>query len=321
MADVEEEDDHPGWANFDAKTWTDLSRDEKRTLHRKFLFEQAAGLGMELRQEDYEHEDMDEELDRFCMSDEQIRKIQENERKLIRRVVEVSEAAALEPAPRRAKKQPQAQPNAPQRKTHEPVPNVVRDDDAIRSGVSDELKTRLMAYAPVERIYALVCSWRLKGQVFHDVEHFSGQLVRFGCTCITKPDGVDGGTCEYTLDAYYQTKKEEAEKKRMRRKEIRTAKSVARQVARISTLLRNADPNAPMIVGDDEDDETLRDRALATATGNASSFSQNMETLEEIDVAPFADDHVQLIVDLRRRPGRAGLLVHDAHFVVRDVVY
>lgn len=324
MADEEEESE--GWKDFDPKTWADLTRNERRELHKQFLYAQARDVGINLRPEDYEHEDLDEELDQFCMSDEQIRNIKENERRLIRRVVEVTEAEDRARALRPQYHEPMTgvydDPEPSTRsQPYSSVPNVVRLDNCVRSEVSDELKMRLMAYAPVERIYALVSSWRLKQSTFENVAHFSGQLVRFGCTCITKPEGIDGGICEYTLDAYYQTKKDEAEKKRQRRKEIRTAKTVAKTVTRIGTLLRNMDVNAPMIVGEGEDDEVLRERAYATATGNTSSFTQNTEVLEEQDVPPFADDHVQLVVELGKAQGESRLVIRDAYFVVRDVVY
>jgi hypothetical protein len=296
-----------------------MSQAERREAKIEFLIEQAKESGDHLTREDFEHEDVDDLLDESYMTDEQIAKLEEYENKARERMAALHPPVAtpLNPAPREAGHTYVAPTDG--------CPNVVREDAIFSGRLSEQLMTQLVAYAPVERLIALVGSWRIQERRFASHEAFTAQLTRFGCTCITRPANKNGGLCEYTLDAYYQQKKEDAAKKRRRQKEIRTATSVARMAARMSGIVRAADSRAPMNAGgsDSDDDETARERAMRAAGGSDGSlFTPNNAEVVELDEIPaFADDHVQMQVKLRRVPGSSELVVEDLRFVVRDVEY
>ncbi len=295
-----------------------LTPEERREARVQYLIAQAAQAGTHLTAEDYAHENIDEHMQEEYMTDEQIARLEEYENKIRER------AAATRPPPL----EPAANHSQPLREdAQDAVPNIVRYDGIIGGGISDELKAQLVAYAPIERLIALVSSWRIQQREFPSHEAFTAQVVRFGCTCIMHPTNKEGGVCEYTLDAYYEKKKEDAEKKRRRQREVRTATSVARMAARMSGIARSANTRTPVSMASDEvdDDEDARKRALRAAQGgDGSLFTPSSIEFVELDEIPaFADDHAQMRVTLRKLPGpgRGSLVVESLSFVVREVEY
>ncbi len=292
-----------------------LTPEERREARVQYLISQAATHGVRMTSADYEHEDVDELVDTDYMTQQQIAKLEEYEKKIKAR------AEATRPPPL------QGTSNAPVlTEDPNPTPNIVRYDNIIAGGISDDLKTQLVGYAPVERLISLVSSWRIQQRGFRSHEAFTGQLARFGCTCIMRPTGTDGGMCEYTLDAYYEQKKKDAEKKRRAQKEVRTATSVARMAARMAGIARSANTRVPMSIASEEqdDDEDARQRALRAAQGGGDGplFTPSSIEFVELDEIPaFADDHVQMRVKLRKVPGESVLVVETVEFVVREVEY
>lgn len=285
----------------------------------QYLIAQAAQAGNHLTAEDYAHEDIDEHMQEDYMTDEQIARLEEYENKIRERA-----AATRPPTP----EPPDPQPSQQHEDLQDAVPNIVRYDNIIGGGISDELKAQLVAYAPIERLIALVSSWRIQQREFASHEAFTAQIVRFGCTCIMHPTNKEGGVCEYTLDAYYEKKKEDAEKNRRRQREVRTATSVARMAARMSGIARTTNTRIPMNLATDEevdDEEDARKRALRIAQGgDGSLFTPSSIEFVELDEIPaFADDHAQMRVTLRKLPGhgRNTLVVESLSFVVREVEY
>lgn len=286
----------------------ELTREERRQLRVEFLLSEANRLGMNLAPEDFAHEDFIEDLPEMYMTEEHIEKMRVAEQQFL-----AQRPAPAAPAPRR------------------PVPvhavaNAVRLDGAIRTGVSAALKQRLLAYAPVERLYSLVMSWRLQRLGFATAEAFGGHMARYGCTCIKKTAGNPKETWEFSLDMYYHQKKEDAEKKRRRRKEVRTALRVARMAHRMDEVRRLA-TSAAGGGSDSEDERFDPTAALAAARGAgaapaAAAPPSGSESIDADEIPAFADDHVQLVVCLiRRTPPRVGVRVEEAYFVVRDAAF
>lgn len=282
----------------------------------------AAKLGQELRREDFEHDELDEGEDDLFLTDKQIARMLEKEKEVRARL---EEQYKKNPPKKTKKKQPQREPSPPpipvSQMTGVAIPNVIVDDDAIQSGVSDALKAQLIAYAPVERLYSLVMSWLLSKKQFDAPGTLSGQLVRYGCTCIAFPTDPEGGICRYSMDTHYEKKKEDAENARRKRKEMRTAKGVAKRAARMSKLAKLADMHAPATLGDEEDDDPRR-HALRIAMGGMDLSSQSSADFVEPDEVPaFADDHVQLVVKLSKPRDQEYFVVASVHCEVGDVEY
>jgi hypothetical protein len=295
---------------MDPRERMELTREERRQMRVEFLMGEAKRLGMDLAPEDFEHEDYVEDLEDVYMTEEQIKKMREVEEAFMAR-------RPVAPAP---------PPRVP-----EPVHtvcNVVRLDNVIRTAVSDALKERLIAYAPIERLYSLIASWRMQRVVFDTAADFGGHMARYGCTCIKKTTGDKAETWEFSLDMYYQQKKEDAEKKRNRQKEVRTALRAARMAQRMETLRAQVQGDIPTAGSDSEDEKFDISAALDAAAGphgraaNVPRPPKSTESIECDEIPAYADDHVQLIIRLlRRKPPKEGVRVADGHFVVRDTAY
>lgn len=295
-----------------------LSREEKRRLHIDKLMSEATTLGVKISREDFEHEDIDDDDDYpdVYMTDEQIKMMKEAERAFV--------ARDRRPAPPLPTRPPEVQHS---------VFNVVRLDAAIRSDVSDPLKNQLIMYAPIERLYSLLKSWQLQERDFDNNKMLVTHLARFGCTCIKQQDCGRATELRFSMDMYYHQKREEAAKKKLRRREVRTALRVARNAARMSTLRRHAikDNEMPGSSSDEEDTSFDPSKALAVACGDKNdngngslstlqqkNKTRESETVEEDEVPAFADDHALLVVKTEPAPHKNYLVLTDVHFVVWD---
>ncbi len=286
------------------KDWDKLSREDQRQMRVDYCMREATQLGINLTRDDFEHVDIEKDLPELYMTDAQIKKIMAAERRFVER-----QPTPPKPEPPRAPE--------PVHASH----NVVRLDKAIRSAVSDALKQRLVAYAPIERLYSMISAWRYQEREFASAKMLLAHLERFGCTCITQNVNDLGGTWQFSMDIYYHKKKEDAQKKKQRRKEVRTALKVARNTQRISTLRRHAAGAGSDESGSDEEFDSSR--ALAAARGGlempeppSATGTGASDVVDQDEIAAFADDHAQLVVEMRREDRGADMCVTDVYFLV-----